>query len=151
MGQAAAQLPTDRAAVLGAIDPDAYSNAAYETAWIDVEAFGRVMALIMVGTLGSSATVDAKFQYNSIASDSGAADFSGAAITQLTQAGTDSDKQAIINLNVDNLPEGAKFVKLVVTVGVAASDMGAVVLGFDPRYAPASDYDAATVDSIASA
>jgi len=151
MGQAQAQLPTDRVAVLGAIDPDAYSNAAYETAWIDVELFGRVQALIMVGTLGSSATVDAKFRYNSIASDSGAADVSGAAITQLTQAGTDSDKQAIINLNVDNLPEGAKFVKLIVTIGTAASDMGAVVLGFDPRYSPASNYDAATVDEIVSA
>lgn len=142
--------PSDLVAVLGAIDPDAYSNAAYETAWIDVESFGSVFALIMAGTLGSSATVDAKFQSNTIASDSGAGDVTGAAITQLTQAGTDSDKQAIIELNVDKLTAGHKFVKLIVTVGTAASDMSAVVFGMHPRYAPARDWDAATVDEIVS-
>ena len=151
MGQAQAQLPTDRAAVIGVIDPDAYSNAAYDTGWIDVESFGRVMAIISVGTLGSSATVDAKLQSAETSGGSGSSDVTGAAITQLTQGGTDSDKQAIINLNVDNLPEGDKFVKLIVTIGTAACDMGALLLGFDPRYAPASDYDAATVDEIVSA
>ena len=150
MGQAAAQLPSDRVAVLGVIDPDAYTAAAYDTGWIDVEAFGRVQAVIMAGDLGSSATIDAKLQSAETSSGTGVTDVSGGAITQLTQAGTDSNKQAIINCNVDNLPEGDKFVKLIVTVGTATSDMGAILLGFDPRYAPASDSDAATVDEIVS-
>lgn len=142
--------PSELFAIIGNIDPDAYSNAAYETAWMDVESWGSVAAIIEAGTLGSSATIDAKFQSNTIGSDSGAGDVTGAAITQLTQVGTDSDKQAIIQVNVDKLTQGHKFMKLIVTVGVAACDMSAVVLGFHPRYAPASDWDKATVDEIVS-
>ena len=151
MGQAAAQLPSDRVAVLKVIDPDAYTAAAYDTGWIDVELFGRVQAVIMAGDLGTNATIDAKFQSAEDGSGTGVTDVTGAAITQLTEAGTDSNKQAIINLHVDNLPDGDKFVKLIVTVGTATSDMGAILLGFDPRYSPASGYDVASVDEIVSA
>jgi len=34
------------------------------------------------------------------------------------------------------------------TVATATSDVGAVILGLDPRYAPASDFDLASVDEI---
>ena len=142
--------PTEIAAVVGSIDPDAYSNAAYQTDYIPLKNFRRYMAIIMAGTLGSSATIDAKLVAYTSAAGAGALDIPGAAITQLTQAGTDSDKQAIINFNTEVLAGNTKYThfRLIVTVGTAASDMGAVVLGFDPRYAPASDADASTVDEI---
>ncbi len=142
--------PSQLAAVVGAIDPDANTAATFTTGWISMSTFVSIMAIIMVGTLGASATVDAKLEQATDASGTGAKDVTGSDITQLTQAGSDSDKQAIIECNAEDLDIANDFthVRLSVTVGTATSDIGAVVLGLDPRYAPASDYDAATVDEI---
>src|SRR3990172_1424761 len=146
-------LPTEVAAGVGAIDPDAYTAAAYSTGWIAMDDFRRFCAIVMAGTLGSSATIDAKLTAATDSSGTGAADITGAAITQLTSASTDSDKQAIINLNTaTGFLAGSAYThfRLTVTVGTATSDMGAVVLGFDAPYMPASDSDASTVDEIVS-
>ena len=108
------------------------------------------MGIVFAGTLGTSATVDAKFEQATDASGTGAKDVTGSAITQLTEAGTDSDKQAVINLSQESLDIANSFthVRLSVTVAVATSDIGAVVLGLSPSYGPASDTDATTVDEI---
>lgn len=144
-------LPSERCAIVGVIDPDAYTNAAYTTACVPVSKFRRLQAIIMAGTLGSSATIDAKLFRAEDASGTNPTDITGASITQLTQAGTDSDKQAIINYDTQGEEGNAKkFIGLSVTVGVAASDMGALLLGFDPFQAPASSDDLASVDEIVS-
>lgn len=145
-------LPSERAAIVGKIDPDAYANSTYYTDYIPLKDFGRFMAIVQAGTLGSSATIDAKLISYTDGAGGGAADIPGAAITQLTQAGTDSDKEAVINLDVGSLAgTAATHFRLQLVVGTAASDASAIVLGFDPRSAPASDADIASVDSIASA
>lgn len=150
------QLPTEQAAVVGVIKPDAHTAATYTSGWIALKDFKRFMAVVMAGDLGSSATLDAKLQSATAAAGTNPADISGAAITQLTQAGTDSNKQAIINLDVDHLAgqttAGSPIThfRLSMTVATATSDAGALILGFDPQYAPASDSDATTVDEIVS-
>ena len=142
--------PSDTTAVVGAIDPDANAAATYETGWIDMADFAWVMAIIMAGTLGSSATLDAKLEQAQDGSGTGAKDVDGSDITQLTQAGTDSDKQAIIQCCAEDLDLENDFthVRLSMTVGTANSDSAALLLGVTPRYGPASDNDAATVDEI---
>ncbi len=142
--------PSDLFAIIGNIDPDAYTADAYNTGYVDVSKFARIAFVVQAGDLGSSATLDAKLQYATSSGGAGVTDITGAAITQLTQAGTDSNKQAIIEVNVDSLPSGATHVRGVMTVGTATSDCGAILLGFGPRYAPARDNDAATVDEIVS-
>lgn len=134
------------AALVGVIDPDAYSNAAYESGYVDMSKWEMIMVIALVGTLGSSATADVKLQ--SAVAATGGADITGKAITQLTQAGTDSDKQAIICLRRDEMPEGHRYVKAVATIGVAASDFALAIVGLVPRQAPASDNDLTTVDEI---
>jgi len=143
-------LPSERAAVVGVVDPDANTAAAYTTAWVDMGTFDTIMAIVQAGTLGSSATLDGKLQQATDSSGTGAKDISGKAITQLTQAGTDSDKQAIINCRSSELDTANSFnyAALVMTVGTATSDCSAVVLGFDDRQAPASDDDLSSVDEI---
>ncbi len=144
-------LGSDRVAVVGAIDPDALTANTYETGWIDMADFPRLMAIVLTGTLGTSATVDAKFEQATDGSGTGAKDVAGKAIAQLTEAGTDqSDMQAIINLHQSELDLENSFThaRLSLTIGTATSDAGAVVLGLDARYAPASDNDAASVDEI---
>lgn len=139
--------PSDRVTLIGVIDPDANTAATYLSAAIDMGNFESCMAIIMAGTLGTNATIDAKLVQ---ATTSGGVykDVTGKAITQLTEAGTDSDKQAIINCQSEDLDvvNGYRYVKLSMTVGTATSDSGAVLLGLDSRYGPATD--ATTVDEV---
>lgn len=142
--------PTDKIAVVANIDPDAYAAGTVESGWVSAADFNAFMAIIQAGDLGASATIDAKIEQATDNSGTGAKDVAGKAITQLTQAGTDDNKQAIIefcgeDLDVDN---DFNFVRVSLTVGTATSDAGACLLGIDARYGPASDSDASTVDEI---
>lgn len=144
------QTPSEQSAVLACIDPDAYAANTYTTGWVSMAEWDYLQAVVMAGDLGSSATLDAKLTAATDSSGTGPSDISGATITQLTQAGTDSNKQALINLRTDSLAgQGFTHLRLSMTVGTATSDAGALLLGFGPKYAPASNSDAATVDSIA--
>lgn len=142
--------PSERVAVLGNIDPDVYTANTYVTPWVAVANWASLMAIVFAGTLGSSGTLDAKIEQASDGSGTGAKDLSGSAITQLTQAGTDSDKQAIINFRAEDLDinNGFTHVRLSMTVATATSDASGVLLGLDPRQGPASDNDASSVDEI---
>lgn len=139
-------------AVVGNIDPDAYGTGTETTGWIAAKDFERFMAIVQAGDLGTSATLDAKLEQASDSSGTGAKDITDKAITQLTQAGSDSNKQAVINLKPAEMDMDNDFThfRLSMTVGTAASDAGAVVLGMDPLYGPASDTDVSTVDEIVS-
>jgi hypothetical protein len=144
-------LPSERTAIVGVIDPDAYTANTYTTGYISMAAFGRFQAVILAGTMGTGATLNAKLIGYTDASGTSPDDITGAAITALTQAGTDSDKQAVINFNTDAMAgSGKTHFRLSVTTAVEAVDFGAVVLGFDPRYSPASGSDLASVDEIVS-
>jgi hypothetical protein len=112
--------------------------------------FQRGLAVIMAGTMGNAGTIDAKLVQATDSSGTGVKDITGKAITQLTHAGSDSDKQALINFNQTDLDTagGFAFVAIVMEVAVATSDAGAVLLGFDARNEPASDNDLASVDEI---
>lgn len=138
------------AAVVGVIDPDAYAAGTVTSGWVKASNFQSMMAIIMAGTLGASATLDAKIEQASDSGGTGAKDLSGAAITQLTQAGTDSDKQAVINFRADDLDinNGFEYVRVSMTVATATSDAGALLLGLNARTGVASDSDASTVDEI---
>ena len=143
-------IPSDQVAVAATIDPDAYTAATYTSDWVAMSDYEKIMAVVMAGTLGSSATLDAKLRQATDGSGTGVKDISGKAITQLTEAGTDSDKQAVINCRADELDvdNGFTHVQLSMTVATATSDAGAIILGFNPRYGKASDSDLASVDEI---
>ena len=143
-------LPSDQAVLAAIIDPDAYAASPVTSGWVHMGTFEAIQAIVMAGTLGSSATLDAKLEQATDSSGTGAKDITGKAITQLTQAGTDSDKQAIINCRSEELDvaNGFDYVRLSMTIGTATSDAGGLVLGHYPRYAPATD--ATTVDEVVS-
>lgn len=145
--------PSEVAAVVGNIDPDAYAASTVTTnEYIPLKNFRRFMAIIQAGDIVSTGTIDAKLVSYTNGSGTGAADVTGSAITQLTQAGTDSNKQVVINFDPSKLAgSAATHFKLSVTMGTAGADLSAVVLGFDPLYAPASDNDTSTVDEIVTA
>lgn len=140
-------LPSQHAAVAGVIDPDSYSTGTQTTGWIDMQTFEAIMAVVQAGDLGTSATIDAKIEQATDGSGTDAKDVSDKAITQLTQAGGDSDKQAIVNVYADDLDTEGEFthVRLSLSVGTASSDASALVLGFYPHYGPADEHHLASV------
>jgi hypothetical protein len=143
-------LPSDRTAVAAAINPASHGAGAVSTPWISMATFFSMMALIQAGALGASATVDAKIEQAKDATGTDAKDVTGKAITQLTQADGDDNKQAIINIGQRDLDMANDFdhVRLTLTVGTAASQVAAVLLGVDARYGTAAANDAASVDEI---
>lgn len=142
--------PSDEAVLAAAINPQSLSPGTATSGWVSMANFEKLQAIVAVGTLGASATADAKLQQASDSGGTGAKDITGKAITQLTKAGSDDNKQAIINLRSDELDvaNGFTHVRLSITVGTAASVVAGVVLGHDARYQPADD--ATTVDEVVS-
>jgi hypothetical protein len=146
-----ANRPTDLVAVVDVIDPDATAAGAVNGSWVSAADFSSFMAIVMAGTLGASATLDFKIEQATDASGTGAKDITGKAVTQITQGGTNqSDTQAIVEFCGEDLDVDNDFthVRMVMTVGAATSDAGAVLMGLDARYGPASDRDAASVGEI---
>ncbi len=147
-------LPSEIAALLATIDPDEYAAGAQNSDWIDLGLFDQVMAVIMAGTIDTGSTLDSKLTQATSSGGAGEKDITGKAIAQLTQAGSDSDKQAVINCRAEELDvaNDFRFVRLVQTGGTGSPattvDHSAILFGLGARYEPASDGDLASVDEI---
>lgn len=126
---------SDRVAILGAIDPASVAASTVLTAWVSLDKWHSVAAILQTGVLGASATVDAKLRQATDGSGTGAKDITGKAITQLVKASHDG-KQAILEVKGEELDVNGGFthVALSVTVGTAASQLSAVLLGNNGRY-----------------
>ena len=136
-------------AILATIDPASQSAGTATTGWVSVANHHGLLAVVQTGVLGTLATVDAKFQQATDSSGAGAQDVAGRAITQIVKA-TGDNKQALINLKPEELDtlNGFGFVRVALTVGVAASITGAQLLGVNPRFAPADSGNQAAVVQV---
>lgn len=139
--------PSDRGTLLGRITPQS-ATTAKSSGWIDMSTLGAALATIQVGTIATNGTVDAKIEQATSAAGAGAKDVTGLAITQLTEAGTDSDKEAEINIQPSDLDRANNFthIRLTITPATAAALIAGTVRGFNARYQPATD--ATTVDEV---
>jgi hypothetical protein len=134
-------------AIVDCIDPDAYTTGAVNGDIIDMSKHRRVMFIVMAGTLGSSATIDFKVQGSAASNMGSAGDLTGKAITQLTEAGTDSDKQAVVEVTAEEVAaQGYRYIRGTLTVGTATSDAGVVAVAGFSRYSTLDDL--ASVDEI---
>jgi hypothetical protein len=136
-------------AILATLDPSSQAAGSATTGWISVANHHGLLAIVQTGVLGTSATVDAKIQQALDSTGTGAKDISGKAITQIVKASGDN-KQVLINVKPEDLDtvSGFGFVRLSVTVGVAASQTAAQVLGISPRELPAHTANQAAVVQI---
>jgi hypothetical protein len=141
---------SDRVGVVGVKHPTSQSAGNVDTGWVSMALYRSAMAVIQAGALGASATLDAKIQQAEDDQGTGVKDVTGKAITQLTQAGSGSNKVGIINVRATDLDFGNGFthIRLRVTAAVAASLTSAVLLGLDPVHGVASADDAAEVAEI---
>ena len=135
--------------VLATIDPASQAVGTVTTGWISAGNHHSLLALVQSGVLGTGATLDAKLQQAIDASGTDAKDVTGKAITQIVKA-TGDNKQALINLRPDDLDvaNGYAYVRLSLTVAVAASLTAAQLLGFNPRFAPGDASNQAAVAQV---
>ena len=140
---------SDLFSVLATIDPASQAVGTVTTGWISAANHLGFLALVQTGTLGTGATVDAKLQQALDSAGTGAKEISGKAITQIVKA-TGDNKQVLVNVKPEELDtvNGFGFVRLTVTVGVAASITSAQLLGVNPRYAPAEVGNQAAVVQV---
>ena len=118
--------------VLATIDPASQAVGTVTTGWISAGNHHSLLALVQSGVLGT-----------------GAKDVTGKAITQIVKV-TGDNKQALINLRPDDLDvtNGYAYVRLSLTVAVAASLTAAQLLGFNPRFAPGDASNQAAVAQV---
>jgi hypothetical protein len=135
-------------AIAAVVAPGALTAGAKSSGWVDTRLYNQLMGVISTGTLGASATVDAKWVQADDASGNNPQDSNITALTQIVKASGDN-KQAVMNFDPSQSNYPTKpFVKLVVTVGTATSDGAAIVLGIDPRHKPVTDLDPTSVVQV---
>ena len=136
-------------AILATLDPSSQATGTATTGWISVANHHGLLAIVQTGVMGTGATLDAKVQQAQDASGTAAKDIAGKSITQIVKASGDN-KQALINVKPEELDtvNGFGFVRLSVTVGVAASQTAAQVLGINGRELPANTANQAAVVQI---
>lgn len=140
-------LLSERLAVVATIDPQDITTSAVTSDWSEASLFERHMGIAMVGAI--LGTIDVKLQQATDSSGTGAKDITGKTATQL--AGTDDNKQVIINLRNDELDveNEFSFVALVIDGGAGGANLAAgLLLGGNAKHSPASDNDLASVDEI---
>ena len=84
------ELDTERMELLAVIHPDLHQGT-YFTPWVAMQGRHQALAILLVGDIGNTGTVDLELQEATDAVGTGAAAIAGKAVTQLTQAGGDSD------------------------------------------------------------
>lgn len=150
MSKAAINLAED-VAVLACIDPDAYATGDSTTDIIDMRYWSEVLFIVQVGTLGSSATADFVVAGSAASNMASSATVTGKSITQLTEAGTDSDKQSLVRVTAEEvMAQGYRYIQGTLTIGAATSDAGVIAIGAHARYNPATQFDLASVSEIVS-
>ena len=140
---------SEELSILATIDPASQAAGTVTSGWINVANFHALLAIVETGILGASATLDGKLQQAQDNIGTGAKDVTGKAITQIVKA-TGDNKQALINIKPEDIDNanGFGFVRLSLTIGVAASIVAGKLLGVNPRYATADAFNQAAVVQI---
>ena len=137
---------SERLALVAGIDPDSYAANTYYTDAIDMKYWERVLFVVSVGDMAATATVDFSVVEGTTTSPTTA--FGTAkAITQLTKAGTNNDKRALLEVRAEEMDPDNRYIRGKLVVGTDACDVCVVALA-EGWHRPASDFDLASVDEI---
>jgi hypothetical protein len=115
---------TDRCTVNVSLAPVSKSAGTTTGSAIDLTGYQSGVLIVNAGVIASSGTVDCKVQ-SSATSGGTYADITGAAITQMTEAGGDSGSTQSINFE---LTAGKPFVKTVLVNATAAAVQDVLII-----------------------
>ena len=96
-------LPSSLSGFVGIIDPDVHVAATYTTGWIDMSKRAGIQAIVMVGTMVATSTVDER-----AASDAG--DLNGGAISGARTLASSANETLCFEVDfpsADTAPQGA--------------------------------------------
>lgn len=144
------QKPSESVSILATINPVSQGAGTAVSGWASFANHHAMLALLMVGAFGASATVDANLTQAQDLAGTGAKAFSPAkAIAQMLAAGG-NNKQALINVRETDLDTNNAFlsVQLNVPVGVAATLISAALIGFFPLFEDAATFNQAGVAQV---
>jgi hypothetical protein len=109
------------------------STGATNGTTVDLQGYTNVSFLITCGTVGASATIDAKVQY----SDNGSS-WTDATTTDTGDTVAITQKTAVFSDRLHVVKPTHRYYRVVVTVGTAASVVGAVAALGGARHKPVS-------------
>lgn len=143
------KLLSESTSLLATLDAASVAAGTVTTGWVAAQHHLAFLAIIATGVLGAGATIDAKIEQATTVGGAGVKAVAGKAITQIVKASGDN-KQALVNFKAQDLDTegGFGFVRVSVTVGTAASIVGATLLGGAPRYEPAAAFNQAAVVQV---
>jgi hypothetical protein len=128
--------------VIGVVSPASTGAGATTIGPFAIATFLEMQAILIVGVMSAGSTVDLKAQ-GAPAVGGAYTDLASKAITQMTQAGGDSNKQSTVSVSKLEIPSTVTHVKFILTVGTAASILGLTVVG---RKSHTDDTDIGTLD-----
>ncbi len=130
---------TEGMELLGVLNP-ASQTVVQDTGNLLTENVHRGVAIIHVGVMAGTATLDADLEQASDTTAGTRKAITGKSITQLTQAGGDGDQVVVIEWRAEELDVdgGFEYVNLEVTPASAAVIFGAQVWGVVQRFKPVS-------------
>jgi len=131
------ELMSERLTVLAVIHPDLHLGT-YFTPWINMAGYQRALALLDVGDITATGTVDLELQEAQDSAGTGAIAIATKTITQLTQAGGDGEDVCEINLRGEEMDADNRFcyVRARLDVLVASANAQFYLLGESPTYVP---------------
>lgn len=135
-------------AVMAAVDPTGATGTTGTATSdvIDMDDFGSVLFVVLVGAIAATGTVDFKVEEGTSTSSFN----TSTALVSATQLGaSDDNKQVIVEVPAEALSTGYRYLRGILTQGTAASFAAVVALGGKCRHKPAKDLDLASVDEIA--
>lgn len=140
--------PHERILLLSSIDPDNQSAGTVTGDYVKADDFLQYLAVFNAGVLTTNNTTD--FSVVQAQDGSGTNAKALKAATQLTQAGTDSDKQVVISFDATelDLANGFYWVAVRAVTATAAGYVCANLFGIDPIYGYDAALDLASVDEI---
>ena len=114
------------------------------TGGVDMQKFRRALFILDVGAFGASATVDMKLQESP--DNSTFTDLAGTntSITQLVVGGG-NNRLATLEARAGQLSAGKRYLRALVTVGTAATQVGCIALGGEAISKPGSLNDVGAV------
>ena len=138
-----------RLPLVGTVDPQSASAGDYATDVIDMSKFQKVLFYILVGAMTTNGTLDFVVKGDTASGGSFTTTVTGKAITQLTKAGSDDNKQVVVEVTAEDVAQQSfRYIKGIVTTATAASLVAVAAVGVDARYAPADDLS--SVDEVVS-
>jgi hypothetical protein len=126
----------------------ARASGSFVTAAVDAARYDRLVGVLHVGTLTSTATVQARFQHSSVSASSatGWADVSSASCISSAFTSGDNYEKGQLEFRVENYGSTiTRYVRLKVDTTVSTWNGGAEILGLEGIYEPSSGQNAAAV------